>query len=231
MKLFSANIQLRWAIRNCGLLLFRSIIDYLLGTNTRKATIESGWDGKSLKIAYESYPSLPGLLINILQTDTVSSVDTGLQDDTGAIESVFPVLDLIRRAGPPQAESEKIKSLVLGHLQSRVWAIRDIAAQTISALIPKDNWALEVQRMLVDALDTDTNHRYGTLCAANYVLERGLKLDPLKLIGKLLVNTCWNVSDGYGCQMALKYWNQHSRHRSSTIMKAPHSHALPIPIS
>jgi len=146
--------------------------------------IESGWDGRSLKIAYESYPALPELLINILETDTKSPDE----HDSGKVESVFPVLDLLRRAGPPQAESEKIKNLVLGHVCSRVWSIRDMAVQTIATLITKDQWATELEGMLTSDQGLhylDTNHRYGMLAAVNHVLERGLKYDATNAIGQL----------------------------------------------
>lgn len=49
-----------WAIRNCGLIFLRSLIDSLFGTHESKAVIEAGWDGKANRIHYHRYPNLPG---------------------------------------------------------------------------------------------------------------------------------------------------------------------------
>ncbi|KAB8289792.1 hypothetical protein EYC80_010425 [Monilinia laxa] len=106
-----------WAIRNCGLLLLRSLIDCLFGTNENKASIEAGWDGRSTKLSYEKYPELPEILLKLLDKETLGIEYTNTPA-IGSIESVFPALDIIRRAGPPIMLRNEIKEKVSIHLGS-----------------------------------------------------------------------------------------------------------------
>ncbi|KAJ8129317.1 hypothetical protein O1611_g4314 [Lasiodiplodia mahajangana] len=98
-------LQKWWAIRNCGLLLLRSLIDNLFGTNETKSAMEAGWDGRTVRIAYHKFEALPSLLVNLLELGKKSS---GITIGTQTAEAVFPALDIIRRAGPPEGHLEKL---------------------------------------------------------------------------------------------------------------------------
>ncbi len=52
----------------CSLLLLRSLIDTLLGTGDKKADLEAGWDGYTVRISYNKYNTLPGVLLDLLST-------------------------------------------------------------------------------------------------------------------------------------------------------------------
>ena len=100
-----------WAIRNCGLLLLRSLIDCLFGTSESKSVTEAGWDGKSVRLAYERYPALPDILLNLIATEPNERV-AYMSLQIGVVESVFPALDIIRRAGPPKTLRAEIQASI-----------------------------------------------------------------------------------------------------------------------
>ncbi|KAL1839076.1 hypothetical protein VTJ49DRAFT_1877 [Mycothermus thermophilus] len=176
-----------WAIRNCGLLLLRSLIDCLLGTGESKAAIESGWDGQSIRISYSKYPTLPGVLLNLLR-----SVDETLEQasQSGAAEAVFPVLDIIRRAGPPEEHRAELRKHIEGYLGSRLWHVREIAARTLCSFLLQGDWAKETGRLLAEA-GGSANRLHGALLTARFVIERradlaGSLVSESESIGNLL---------------------------------------------
>jgi len=163
--------QVRWAIRNCGLLLLRSLIDCLLGTGESKSTIESGWDGHSVRISYNKYPTLPGVILNLLQSG-VEAVD---EVSSSAAEAVFPALDIIRRAGPPDEHRQELRVCIEGYLSSRKWHVREMAARTLCSFLLQTDWVSEVSR-LVGHCGQDSNRLHGILVTAKFTIERKLGL-------------------------------------------------------
>lgn len=178
---FALLIFQRWAIRNCGLLLLRSLIDCLFGTSESKQSTEAGWDGRSIKLSYDKYPALPELLLKLLNTEISNSNEVNAPV-IGAVESVFPALDIIRRAGPPDSNRAAIFDQVCKHLGSKVWHVREIAARTVCTLLMQDGWSAEI-RKLIDSCDESTNKAHGTLIAIRFFLERRLDLNPSSLHG------------------------------------------------
>ncbi|KAK3375057.1 putative death-receptor fusion protein-domain-containing protein [Podospora didyma] len=161
-----------WAIRNCGLLLIRSLIDCLLGTGESKAIIESGWDGHSIRISYQKYPTLPGVILSLLQ-----SADGVLDQPShsAAAEAVFPALDIIRRAGPPEEYRDELRSHIESYLGSRIWHVREIAAKTLCSFMVQEDWVPEIQKLLVQSKG-HANRVHGTLLAARFIIERKIDL-------------------------------------------------------
>lgn len=170
-----------WAIRNCGLLMLRSLIDCLFGTSESKAIIESGWDGKSIKVAYEKYADLPQLLLDLMSSPAdVSISKTSLE--IGSVESVFPALDIIRRAGPPPGFEKEVFTPVAAHLGSKAWHVRDIAARTMCTLLLRDGWLQELEGLLSNC-GQGANEAHGVLLACKYVVERRYELFASSLSG------------------------------------------------
>ncbi|KAK0711260.1 putative death-receptor fusion protein-domain-containing protein [Lasiosphaeris hirsuta] len=160
-----------WAIRNCGLLLLRSLIDCLLGTGESKATMESGWDGHSVRISYGKYPTLPGVILGLLQ-----SADEVLDEvSPAAAEAVFPALDIIRRAGPPEEHREELRGYIQGYLGSKIWHVREIAARTLCSFLLPVDWVAEIDRLLGER-QLDANRLHGILLAMKFVIERKVDL-------------------------------------------------------
>ncbi|TGJ86103.1 hypothetical protein E0Z10_g2662 [Xylaria hypoxylon] len=107
----------RWAIRNCGLLLLRSLIDNLFGTNENKLAMEAGWDGRTVRISYHKFEALPSLLVNLLE---LGKKPSGIAMGTQTAEAVFPALDIIRRAGPPEGYFQKLYDTISWFLLERL---------------------------------------------------------------------------------------------------------------
>ncbi|KAF4124146.1 hypothetical protein GMORB2_5862 [Geosmithia morbida] len=163
-----------WAIRNCGLILLRSLIDCLFGSNESKSMIEAGWDGKTNRIAYHRYPTIPGVLVNLLKSGHRMMSATAA-DPAGA-ESVFPSLDIVRRAGPPDLLRDELQVHIAKYLSSPVWHVREMAARTLCSCLLHQQWLGVIKGILQDAINDTTqnskNHVHGVLLVLKFVIER-----------------------------------------------------------
>ncbi|KAI0840628.1 hypothetical protein F5Y06DRAFT_308806 [Hypoxylon sp. FL0890] len=168
-----------WAIRNCGLLLLRSLIDCLFGTSESKMSIEAGWDGRTVKIPYHKFKSLPTLLVNLLQMGQQSS---GILIGTQTAESVFPALDIIRRAGPPEEFRDKLYDIIAWYLGSRIWHVREIAARTLCSFLLKPGWLGSVSDLITSS-GSSANKLHGALLTFKFLLERLADVMPDQLSG------------------------------------------------
>ncbi|KAK4196532.1 putative death-receptor fusion protein-domain-containing protein [Triangularia verruculosa] len=189
-----------WAIRNCGLLLLRALIDCLLGTGESKAIIESGWDGNSVRISYNKYPELPDIILGLLQADDVGE---GLANSAAA-EAVFPALDIIRRAGPPEEHRDELRKRIENYLGSKIWHVREIAARTLCSFLLGEDWVSEIGKLLEQA-GTSSNRLHGALLTARFVIERKSDLAndlmPENFWAESLVAILATKSDVFGrCQ-------------------------------
>lgn len=154
-----------WAISNCGLLLVKSLIDCMLGTSESKATAEAGWDGRSIRISYERYPTLPDLLLRLLGTDINVTVEA---------KEVFPALEFLRRVGPPEERTmlrEQFFAGVVIHLDSETWDVRDLAARTACTFLLADDWKPVIDDLL-QFFRTSTNGLHGVILLIKYLLRR-----------------------------------------------------------
>lgn len=166
-----------WAIRNCGLLLLRSLIDCLFGTSESKTSIEAGWDGRTVKIPYHKFKALPALLVNLLEMGQQSK---GVLIGSQTAESVFPALDIIRRAGPPEEFRDRLYDIIAWYLGSRIWHVREIAARTLCSFLLKPGWLGSVEDLLANS-GTSANKSHGTLLTLKFLLERLADVMPDQL--------------------------------------------------
>lgn len=162
--------------------MLRSLIDCLFGTSESKLVTEAGWDGRSIRLSYDQYPSLPELLLKLLDTTTDGS-EASYTPLIGAVESVFPALDIIRRAGPPATHRDEIYKCVSLHVGSKIWHVREIAARTICTMMLHNNW-LEDVLQLISSCGQSANRFHGILMTVKFILERRLRLDPVTATGK-----------------------------------------------
>ncbi|UKZ80740.1 hypothetical protein TrVFT333_008504 [Trichoderma virens FT-333] len=175
-----------WAIRNCGLIFLRSLIDSLFGSQESKTMIEAGWDGKANRIPYHRYPNLPTVLASLLKSGHKMVTSTNA---TSSAESVFPALDIIRRAGPPDLLRDEIQIHVAAYLSSPVWHVREIAARTLCSCLLHDKWLRVVQDLFHKSLNDKTvngqNHVHGVLLSLKFLIERFSEVAPDRLIADL----------------------------------------------
>ncbi|WZH44845.1 putative death-receptor fusion protein-domain-containing protein [Fusarium acuminatum] len=172
-----------WAIRNCGLILLRSLIDCLFGSHQSKATMEAGWDGKANRIAYHRYPSLPTTLLHLLKSG--HQMMASIAASSAAAESVFPALDIIRRAGPPEVLREELQIHIAKYLASPVWHVREIAARTLCSCLLHAQWLDTITSLAAESVRSQIgnvqNHVHGVLLALKYIIERLNEVMPEQL--------------------------------------------------
>lgn len=178
-----------WAIRNCGLILLRSLIDCLFGSHQSKATMEAGWDGKANRIPYHRYPSLPKVLLNLLKSGHQMMAATAAS--SAAAESVFPALDIIRRAGPPELLREELQVHIAKYLASPVWHVREIAARTLCSCLLHDLWLDTIISLAAESVRSPIgnvqNHVHGVLLSLKYIIDRLSEVMPEQLQRKIYI--------------------------------------------
>ncbi|KAI0537350.1 putative death-receptor fusion protein-domain-containing protein [Xylaria digitata] len=178
LQLAASSLQSEvWAVRNCGLLLLRSLIDTLFGTNENKLAMEAGWDGRTVRISYHKFEALPSLLVNLLELGKkTSSMTMGTQ----TAEAVFPALDIIRRAGPPEGYLQKLYNTISWYLGSHIWHVREIAARTLCSLLLTSTWFQSIEALIASP-DQTSNKLHGALLTLRFLLERLLQVMPDQL--------------------------------------------------
>lgn len=175
-----------WAIRNCALLLLRSLMDSLFGTGDSKSAMEAGWDGKTLRISYTKYPSLPPILLNLLQSGQLA-MEPGTLTSSSAAESVFPALDIIRRAGPPESHRDELYKLITRYLGSQQWHVREIAARTLCSFLLNGSWLSSIETLLEESRGS-ANRLHGTFLTARFFLERtSMDRNEGQLLGQTII--------------------------------------------
>lgn len=181
-----------WAIRNCALLLLRSLIDTLFGTTESKSTQETGWDGKTLRLSYTKYSALPPILLSLLQSGE-RAMEPGTLTQSSAAESVFPALEIIRRAGPPESNRDELYMYITKYLGSRQWHVREIAARTLCSFLVSGDWLAAVQGLLQDSRGS-ANKLHGTLLTIKFFLDRVIaeKIDD-NTLGKSRIDILYQV--------------------------------------
>jgi hypothetical protein len=150
------------------------LINYLVGTQSKEKT-EAGWNGGATAISYDKYPSLGELLLQLLEV--ASDNDSKEVISNALVETIFPVLDILRRAGPPDDLRERIVTRLFHTIGHKVWQIRELSAKTLCALIPREEWSRTIQRLIQSSGDstgdlTGENQRHGNLLGAKLLLER-----------------------------------------------------------
>jgi hypothetical protein len=109
---------------------------------------------------------------------------------------VFPALDIIRRAGPPELLRDQLEVSIAAYLASAVWHVREIAARTLCSCLLHERWFDSLQGLLQGALQRGDaalkNHVHGVLLAFKFVIERLAEVAPELLLRKYLTATQTN---------------------------------------
>jgi len=146
-----------WAIRNCGLMLFRAVIDRLLGTSDAHL-------GDTMSIARHTKLALGSAVVDtileLLPTDIESAAN---------VEGVFPALQLLQRINMPEDKRSRALNRVLKLTGSTSWLIRDKAAITYAALVGGTDTTGELRERLGTAV-LDQNALHGALLCARYLV-------------------------------------------------------------
>lgn len=161
-----------WAIRNCGLMLFRAVIDRLLGTND--AYVEDEVATKR-RVDFEHHHDLLELVIGLLSTEPAST----LPGEGARNEGVFPALQLLQRAQMPESKRIEVQTAVFALTSSPSWHVRDKAARTFASFVPIETTDATVEPLLAGP-SSDHNALHGSLLCATYLIRRlKAKISPL----------------------------------------------------
>jgi hypothetical protein len=87
------------------------------------------------------------------------------------VEKTIPVLDILRRAGSPKEDLQYVYDQVQRHLDSKSWHVRDLAARTLCALSPAQEWK-DVILQLRRLGGQSANLTHGALLAIANVVSR-----------------------------------------------------------
>lgn len=159
-----------WAIRNCGLMLFRALIDRLLGTND---AYTDEYVSSGAQLSLKQYPELSNVLMQQLTTPDLDSLDAGklFNSDTSDTrgEGVFPALQLLQRTYIPKDMHGAFQQAVRRLMSSRTWHIRDKAARTYASMI--QDQSTEKLEELLNTSESDQNLLHGSLLCAKYLLR------------------------------------------------------------
>ncbi len=142
--------------------------------------MEAGWDGRTVRISYHKFEALPSLLVNLLELGKKSS---GATIGTQTAEAVFPALDIIRRAGPPEGYLQKLYDIISWYLGSHIWHVREIAARTLCSLLLTPNWLQSIE-LLIASPGQASNKLHGALLTLRFLLERLAQVMPDQLSGR-----------------------------------------------
>ncbi|KAF2763505.1 hypothetical protein EJ05DRAFT_41398 [Pseudovirgaria hyperparasitica] len=159
-----------WAIRNCGLMLFRALIDRLLGNDDQGESLVST---KYSKLSYEKYPGLLDTLLRSLRPKLESSPDAGYpQAPATAViqtEAVFPALQILQRAPPPASYVAEFRKLMFDLICSPSWHIRDMAAKTLARTFDPTELQMTYESIALGAY-TSQNDLHGRLLTLKYAV-------------------------------------------------------------
>lgn len=156
-----------WAIRNAALILFRGLIDRLLGTSEKVEEIVSSIFGVVTRLAYDRYPGLLELILELLDS---YQMDLAGQDASAiTVEAIFPILDILRRAPPPVAQRQHVRSLVLDAMGSTHWHVRELASRTYAASISVGELSATLETLLASGNITENGLHGRLMCARHLV--------------------------------------------------------------
>jgi Putative death-receptor fusion protein (DUF2428) len=156
-----------WAIRNCGLMLFRALIDRLLGALEQSESSSSS-PSRASNLSWLNIPNFEETIIRLL----AQSVHIASPLDTAA-ESVFPALKIIERIPPPESCRQKVQKMVLNLLHNPNWHVRDMAARTYAASFFQPSLKDETQKLLENCKDLRSqNQIHGYLLYIQYLSKR-----------------------------------------------------------
>jgi hypothetical protein len=143
--------------------------------------METGWDGETTKVPWHKYEGLPDALVKLLKMGQAPSRGL-LAEGSAADEAVFPALDVIRRAGPPDGFKDGMYEAVAWYLGSNKWQVREIAARTLCSFLMGPGWLERIEHLIHDSL-LWANRLHGALLTLKFLLERLSEAMPEQLNG------------------------------------------------
>jgi hypothetical protein len=161
-----------WALRNSGLMLFRALLTkmcrVILGAGPGFGGISGSEPGA--RITFPKYPGLLELLSRLLST-TQGEAAEGTDIIT---ERIFPALELVGDKVPSLDDStdEMLRKLVLQHIGSPVWGVREHAARVYASLLTRHRIPDALRALAVLPPKVTENYVHGVALTVRYALRR-----------------------------------------------------------
>jgi hypothetical protein len=150
-----------WAVRNCGLMLFRAVIDRLLGTS--EAHFDDDRPSTS-RISIDQQPQLLEVVLDLLKTSHISAV-------SNPGEGIFPALQLLQYMRVPKARQLEVEDAVFALTGSTSWHIRDKAARVYAVVADNATPLIRIESIL-NASPCRHNAVHGALLCLKYFAAR-----------------------------------------------------------
>ncbi|EMC99390.1 hypothetical protein BAUCODRAFT_64529, partial [Baudoinia panamericana UAMH 10762] len=154
-----------WAVRNCGLMLFRAAIDRLLGTSD--AYLEDDLAVRKRLSTEQSLRLLP-VVLKLLNSEEPPMSDVMRSEQR--LEGVFPALQLLPRLSVTDEQHAILLQLVRKLMASPVWHVRDKAARAFASLVPREHVVQSVRDLLQTTIASQ-NALHGSLLGAKYLVH------------------------------------------------------------
>jgi hypothetical protein len=158
-------------------MLFKALIERLLGSDEAQDWKEQE-RAKTSRFSYDNYPSLVGILQSLLDPEgplkkSLDTPDSNSPMDLHGAEGVFPALQILRQASPPEEHRRAIVASVQKLLSSPHWHLRDMAARTATTLLRPEELPHTIESLLTCSYEL-VNGQHGALLYAKYVLRKML---------------------------------------------------------
>jgi hypothetical protein len=157
-------------------MLFKALIERLLGSSEAQDWKELE-RARTSRFSYDDYPSLVEILSNLLNPEgplkqsIENTPDSSSPVDLHGAEGVFPALQILRQARPPEENLELIVASVEKLFASPHWHLRDMAARTVVALQPAYQ-LYSAAFTLLSAEQKSHNLQHGTLLAVKHMIRK-----------------------------------------------------------
>jgi len=160
-------------------MLFKALIERLLGSSEAQDWKELE-RARTSRFSYDDYPSLANILTDLLNPEgplkqsIENAPDSSSPLDLHGAEGVFPALQILRQARPPESHLGVIVVSVEKLLASPHWHLRDMAARTVVSLRPVHQ-LYDATFALLSTQTESHNFRHGTLLAVKYMVRKLLQ--------------------------------------------------------
>lgn len=159
LSLAASSLSSRtWAIRNCGLMLFRACANRM----------DSASEVSALGTNDTPSPNQSRIMLNI----AFELLDPKEEIASGSSELVLAGLDLISRISIPENDRLQTRRKILAQLGRHVWIVREHASRVYAAQLPASE-TLEAATHLISSITlSDQNRSHGILLCARELLNR-----------------------------------------------------------
>jgi hypothetical protein len=150
----------------------------------RRPGVPFGFGGASgvepnMSLAFPKYEGLTQLLAHLLASADEAR-DDGKETEQGVLasnetEKVFPALEILAEKVPSTSndDDELLRDLVIHHVKSTIWAVREQAARVYASLLHFNDMLSSINVLMDDDLAKLSQiHLHGKMLCARYTLLR-----------------------------------------------------------